>query len=66
MKNILKYSVLLLAGTAMLTSCDWTDPESTDLKYQTVKEVNPDAYTKYLAGLRAYRDNGHKKSLCLV
>lgn len=61
MKNILKYSVLLLAGTAMLTSCDWTDPESTDLKYQTVKEVNPDAYTKYLAGLRAYRDNGHKK-----
>lgn len=46
-------------GLAVMTSC--TDPESVDLRYDNIQEGNPGAYDAYLAGLRAYRQNGHKK-----
>lgn len=61
MNKIFKYSLMLLAGASMLTACNWTEPESVDLRYDTIKDADPDTYAKYLSGLRSYRENGHKK-----
>lgn len=44
-----------------LTSCDWTEPEAVDLRYDTIQEAAPEAYARYLSELRAYRKNDHKK-----
>lgn len=60
-KNIIMTGALALAGAAMLTSCDWTDPEPVDLTYDNISEADPDLYAKYLQNIREYRDNGHKK-----
>ena len=53
---------MALAVVASLTACsDWTDPEPVNNKYQGIGEADPDNYAKYLANLREYRNNGHKK-----
>lgn len=61
MKNIFRYGVLAFAATVMLSACSWDDPEPVDLRYDNISGANPDQYQKYLANLRAYRSNGHKK-----
>ena len=61
MKNIIRYGVLSLAAAMTLCSCDWTEPEAVDLRYDTIQASAPDAYAKYLENLRAYHANGHKK-----
>lgn len=63
MKNIFKIGVMAFAAVAALPSCsDWTDPEPVDTKYEGIGEADPDNYAKYLANLRDYRNNGHKKA----
>ena len=63
MKNIFKTGVMAIAAVAALSSCsDWTDPEPVDTTYQGIGEADPDTYANYLANLRAYRGNGHKKA----
>lgn len=62
MKKTLIYGVVALASAMGLTGCsDWTDPKACDLRYDDITEVNPGAYARYLAGLRAYRANDHKR-----
>lgn len=61
MKNIIKYGMLSLAAAALVTSCDWTDPEPVGNRYDDITQADPDAYQQYLSNLRAYRNNGHKK-----
>ena len=61
MKNIFKYGMMAFVAAAAVSSCDWTDPEPVDVKYDQITEADPDAYQQYLANLRAYRNNGHKK-----
>lgn len=61
MKKSILFGAFALAGAAMLTSCDWTDPEPVDLNYDNISEADPDLYARYLKNLREYRDNGHKK-----
>lgn len=63
MKNIFKYGMMAFVAAAAVSSCDWTDPEPVDVKYDQITEADPDAYQQYLANLRAYRNNGHKKSM---
>lgn len=53
--------MMAFVAAAAVSSCDWTDPEPVDVKYDQISEANPDAYQKYLENLRAYRANGHKK-----
>ena len=60
-KNIIMTGAFALAAAAVLTSCDWTDPEPVDLTYDNITEADPDLYAKYLKNIREYRDNGHKK-----
>lgn len=62
MKNIFKYGMMAFVAAAAVSSCDWTDPEPVDVKYDQISEADPDAYQKYLENLRAYRANGHKKA----
>ena len=63
MKNILKSSIAMMAGALALVSCsDWTDPKPVDVSYDNITEADPETYAKYLANLRAYRTNGHKKA----
>ena len=50
-----------MAAAMTLTACDWTEPEAVDLRYDTIQDAAPDAYARYLAGLREYRGNGHKR-----
>lgn len=65
MKRVLKYissAVAVVALGVSMTACDdWTDPKSIDLDYGTTESVDPAAYAKYLANLRAYRAKPHKK-----
>lgn len=61
MKNIFKYGMMAFVAAAAVSSCDWTDPEPVDVKYDQISEADPDIYQQYLANLRAYRNNGHKK-----
>lgn len=61
MKNILKHGIMAFAAVAALSSCDWTEPEPVGVDYDNITEADPDAYQQYLANLRAYRNNGHKK-----
>lgn len=65
MKRISKYisSALMMAaiGCAFTACDDWTEPESIDLDYGTIDQVDPVAYQKYLANLREYRSLPHKK-----
>ena len=61
MKNIIKYGMLAFAVAAVVTSCDWTDPEPVGNYYDDITQADPDAYQQYLSNLRAYRNNGHKK-----
>lgn len=56
--SIIYGAVALICGVGF-SAC--TDPETVDLNYDTISEANPELYAEYLAGLRAYRDNGHKK-----
>lgn len=52
-----------MAGALALVSCsDWTEPKPVDVAFDNISEADPETYAKYLAGLRAYRDNGHKKA----
>jgi len=60
MKNIIKYGIMAFAAAAVVTSCDWTDPEPVGNYYDNISEADPDAYQQYLSNLRAYRNNGHK------
>ena len=53
--------MMAFVAAAAVSSCDWTDPEPVDVKYDQITEADPDAYQQYLANLRAYRNNGHKK-----
>lgn len=63
MNNILKSSIAMMAGALALVSCsDWTEPKPVDVAFDNITEADPETYAKYLAGLRAYRDNGHKKA----
>lgn len=63
MKNILKSSVAMMAGALALVSCsDWTEPKPVDVTYDNITEADPETYARYLANLRAYRTNGHKKA----
>lgn len=48
-------------GCAFTACDDWTEPESIDLDYGTIDQVDPVAYQKYLANLREYRSLPHKK-----
>lgn len=60
MKSIFKYGLLTVAAAAMLTSCsDWTEPEAVGVKFNSPEEAAPEAYGKYLAGLRNYRATNH-------
>ena len=52
---------MAIAAAVSLPACDWTDPEPVDVTYDHISEADPDAYQQYLANLRAYRGNGHKK-----
>lgn len=61
MKNHILFGMMLMAASGALTSCDWDDPEAVGNHYGDISEVNPPAYSEYLANLRSYRDNGHKK-----
>lgn len=61
MNKILKYGIAAMTAVMTFTACDWTEPEAVDLRYDNIQEAAPDAYARYLAGLREYRTNGHKK-----
>lgn len=63
MKRIFRYITSAMAVAALgitLTACDdWTDTESIDLNYGTTDTADPEAYAKYTANLRAYRQLPH-------
>ncbi len=61
MNRIITYGILAAVALTGLSSCDWTEPEAVDLRYDTIQEAAPEAYSRYLGELRAYRQNGHKK-----
>lgn len=50
-----------LAAVALTACSDWTDPEPIDVVHGGIEENDAEAYQKYLANLRQYRTNSHKK-----
>lgn len=62
MKNIIKTGLMMFAVASLFISCkEWTEPEAVGNRYDTIKEVDPDAYSVYLSKIRDYRNVSHKK-----
>jgi len=62
MKRNIKYfaSAMLIAvsGAVLPSCCDWTEPESLDIKYTPIEEV--EGYAEYCAKIREYRATDHR------
>lgn len=59
-KTLKSIFVSALIAAAICSCSEWTTPESKELTYPMVKDLNPELWQSYLKSLREYRKTDHK------